>query len=224
MTDDDDLLAAEFALGLLDAQAAAAVAERARANAPLSLRIAWWRDQLTPLVQEVEIPPPEGLWEAIAARLPANDNAARVRLWQGVALAASAVAAVLLAIVATRPAPAPVVVTRQAPAPMVAMLTGEGGAQIAIAYEQAAGRIMISPNALDARAGDAELWLIPSDGKPRSMGVFDDKTKIARDVSAAMRPLVREGAMFAVSLEPRGGSPSGAPTGPVVASGKIIAI
>ncbi|MDB5713216.1 MAG: hypothetical protein JWO15_613, partial [Sphingomonadales bacterium] len=74
MTDDDDILAAEFALGLLDAQQSEAVLRRAQADAVLSLRVAWWRDQLVPLVAEVEVTPPEGLWPRIAAQLPVNDN------------------------------------------------------------------------------------------------------------------------------------------------------
>ncbi|MBA3895896.1 MAG: hypothetical protein H0X36_01895, partial [Sphingomonadaceae bacterium] len=57
MNDDDDLLAAEFALGLLGDGDAVAVQERARADAVLSLRIAWWRDQFAPLVREATADP-----------------------------------------------------------------------------------------------------------------------------------------------------------------------
>ena len=39
---------------------------------------------------------------------------------------------------------------------------------------------------------------------------------------AAYKPDVIKDATFAVSLEPEGGSPTGAPTGPVVFAGKLI--
>lgn len=222
--DDDDLLAAEFALGLLDPVEADAVVARARADGALSLRIAWWRDQFAALAEDGEAPP-ERLWRAIAARLPANDNVMQaMRRWRVAASGAMTVAAALLAFVAVRPTPHPIVVTRQAPAPMVAMLTGEGGRQVALTYSAESGRMRIVPAALDAKAGDAELWVIPADGKPRSMGVFGDKAMEDHDVAPPMRALMAEGATFAVSLEPKGGSPKDGPTGPVVATGKMIRV
>lgn len=222
--DDDDLLAAEFALGLLDDAEADGVIARARADGALSLRIAWWRDQFIGLAED-SAAPPDGLWREIAARLPVNDNAAAaLRRWRAAASGAMTVAAALLVFVAVRPAPAPIVVTRQAPAPMVAMLTGEGGRQVALSYSAASGHIRIIPAAIDAKAGDAELWVIPADGKPRSMGVFGDKADEDHAVPPAMRTLMTEGATFAVSLEPKGGSPKDGPTGPVVATGKMIRV
>jgi anti-sigma-K factor RskA len=37
----------------------------------------------------------------------------------------------------------------------------------------------------------------------------------------ALAQLLRQGATIAISVEPPGGSPTGAPTGPVVASGPL---
>lgn len=225
MTDDDDILAAEFALGLLDDAEADTVLRRAQADAALSLRIAWWRDQLAPMVREAEIAPREGLWPAIAARLADNDNAPRLmQRWRAAALTAMSVAAALLVFIGVRPDPAlpPPVPTIAPSAPMVAMLAEEGKPAIAmIGYDEATGNMTIAPAALDPGAGDAELWVIPADGTPRSMGVIDASKPEMHAVPRAQRPLMVPGATFAVSFEPKGGSPTGAPTGPVMATGKI---
>jgi anti-sigma-K factor RskA len=62
-----------------------------------------------------------------------------------------------------------------------------------------------------------ELWAVPAKGAPRSLGLVSGQqaTTVQRTV------VLKETAAFAVSLEPAGGSPSGAPTGPVVSVGKL---
>ena len=62
----------------LSPEEAAAVEARFAADAPLSLRVAWWRDQLSPLAVEASAEPGAHVWPAIAARLGANDSAARL--------------------------------------------------------------------------------------------------------------------------------------------------
>lgn len=66
-----------------------------------------------------------------------------------------------------------------------------------------------------------ELWLIPSGGKPLSLGVLpaDGLAQIA--IPPAFADQTRRDAIVAVSLEPPGGSPTGQPTGPVIGSGKL---
>ena len=64
------------------------------------------------------------------------------------------------------------------------------------------------------------LVMIPKDGAPRSLGVINDTTDTRISV-AGLDARLANGALFAVSLEPLGGSPSGAPTGKVVCKGSI---
>lgn len=230
LTDDDDLLAAEFALGLLEPDEAEAVQRRARADAPLSLRIAWWRDQLAPLAREAEATPPADLWARIAAQLPGNDNDVSraitlARRWRAAAVGAMTVAAALLVFIGTRPGPVQIPVPRPAvpSAPLVATLAGDkNAAVVTVAYDSTTGRMTIAPNALDAGRGDAELWIIPEDGKARSLGVIDARHARGQVIAADHRGFVHEGATFAISLEPKGGSPTGQATGPIVVTGKII--
>lgn len=224
MTDADDILAAEYAIGLLDPAEAVAVQDRARHDAPLSLRIAWWRDQLTPLAERGAVDPPAVVWHGIQRSLAANDNPpAPANRWRSAAIAAMSVAAALVVYIGVVPPPQPTVVTRtvNAPAPMVAMLTGAHAVQVALVVDDQ-GHVRTNPASLDAGKGDPELWVIPADGTPRSLGIFDSHGRSAHAVAPAMRPLLTEGYTFAVSLEPKGGSPTGSPTGPVVATGKLI--
>jgi anti-sigma-K factor RskA len=222
MTDEDDILAAEFALGLLDDAEAASVQSRARTDSVLSLRIAWWRDQLAPLASEVETPAPAGVWQRIEGQLPGNDNSqSLMQRWRAAAVASMSMAAALLAFIAFRPDPAPVSMPSE-PTPMIAALSGEKGAVVAVTYEPTSGKMIISPTVLDPGKGDAEMWIIPEGGKPVSMGIMNAKLTETHNVPMPMRPMVQPGATFAITQEVKGGSPDGNPHGPIVASGKII--
>ncbi len=229
MTENDDILAAEYALGLLSPEEAAAAEARLRVDAPLSLRVAWWRDQLSPLAVGGEGEPDPRVWLGIETRIGVNDNVPdRARPWKWATGGMSAVAAALLAVIALRPDPAPVViagpqVTPQAAMPMVASLSGARGVAVAVAYDADARRIVVTPVTLDAGAGDAELWVIPvGRTAPVSLGVIDAKTARSHVVSPSHVALLTSDATFAISLEARGGSTTGTPQGPVVASGKLI--
>ena len=221
MTDEDDILAAEFALGLLDDAEAATVQARARTDGPLSLRIAWWRDQLAPLVSEVATPAPAGVWKKIEAQLPGNDNVDTARPWKWATSAMSLVAAALLLFIAIRPLPAPMIVEPAIPMPMMAALSGKIDV-VAVSYDATLGRLTVAPTILDSGEGDAELWIIPDDGKPRSLGVVNAKQPAQYFVPEAVRSFIRPGATFAISQEAKGGSPSGQPAGAIVATGKIF--
>jgi anti-sigma-K factor RskA len=69
-----------------------------------------------------------------------------------------------------------------------------------------------------------ELWLVNDELKtPRSLGIVGDKPfTVVGPQLASYSPKVIEDATLAVSLEPEGGSPTGAPTGPVLFAGKLI--
>jgi anti-sigma-K factor RskA len=221
VTEDDDILAAEYALGLLDEAEALAVQARARTDGPLSLRIAWWRDQLAPLAGEVATPAPKGVWRKIEAQLPGNDNSATLmQRWRAAAVAAMSVAAALLVFIGMRPDATPVV--QPVSAPMIAALSGDKGAVVAVSYDATSGKLMVAPTVLDPGKGDAELWIIPEGGKPHSLGVVNAKLAEPHMVPEADRAFVTPGATFAITQEVKGGSPSGAPAGPIIAAGKII--
>lgn len=235
-----DLLAAEYALGLPDD------GERARAEGLLATdrgfrdRVARWSGRLAPLLDEVEAAsPPAGLWTRIereidprAGSAPAdlapgsNVHALRrkVNVWRGYSAAATALAASLALFLVTRP-PAEAPPAPPAPAPLIAMMEAEGSpAKLVATYDPARRMLLVAPAAgVDAVAGHAhELWLIPADGKPRPMGLLEPGAPRRMAIPPAMLAEMKADVTLALSVEPAGGSPSGLPTGPVIASGKLV--
>lgn len=217
MSDDDDLLAAELALGLVDDTAAAA---RSAADPAFAERVAWWDARFAGLTAPLGEEPSPELWRRIAARLPSNDNAGGLLRWKVISGGLAAVSAIALFMLAQRPQ---IELPPQPGAPVVASLSGETGSALAISYDSTARRLTIAPVQLDPGKGDAELWVIPVGSKEViSLGVIDAKKPSSRQLNPAQARLVAAGATFAVSLEPTGGSPTGQATGPIVASGKLV--
>jgi len=221
--DDPDVLAAELALGLLEGSDRAAALRLMLADSAFARRVDAWRERLAPLDDGMpELSPPAGLWRAIERRLGGGDRSVLI-WWRAATAAATALAAALLAVIALRspvPSPTPVAV----PAPqLVAQLGAPQATALLAVYEDRGGNLIVRPAVVNAHNRDAELWVIPKGGKPVSLGVIarDRPTRVAL---GARRGLLVRDAILAVSLEPIGGSPTGQPTGPVVAQGTISTI
>jgi anti-sigma-K factor RskA len=232
--DDDDVLAGEYLLGLLEGPDLAAAKERAAADPLFAARVEAWATRLAPLFTGSPAEPPASVWEAISAQLPSNDDEAparahaSLRRWRFATAGVTALAASLALVLVTRPEPAP---RPQAPpvsgAPqsqpvLVASLKDEKTASaVTIAVGPAGSQLLVTPVRLPDDARASELWIIPGDGTPRSLGVIPAAAPSRVAVPAHHRAHIHAGATFAISLEPAGGSPTGAPTGPIAASGKI---
>src|SRR5579875_682352 len=229
-TDDNpDLLAGEYVLGCLDAEAAAAVVARAAREPELAAAIRAWERRLVPLAEVLpETAPPPELWQRIAAALPPPplDLALarfrrRLRIWQAGAAGALAVAAALAGILLWREPPSPVV----APTPRaIATLapTNNGKGPLFVAVMDAGGEIAVASAAPLSVAPDRslELWELPAgETRPRSLGVLP-----SRGTYRVRAPAAAPKTQLMISLEPRGGSPTGEPTGPVVYAGTLVAI
>lgn len=221
--DDPDVLAAELALGVLVGSDRAAALRLMLADPAFARRVDAWRERLAPLDDAMPaLSPPAGLWRSIERRIGRDSRTALVR-WRAATAAATALAAALLAVIALRsPAPAPT--PPSAPPPqLVAQLGAPQATALLAVYEDQSGNLIVRPAVVNAHDRDAELWVIPKGGKPVSLGVIarDRPTRVAL---GARRGLLVRDAILAVSLEPIGGSPTGQPTGPVVAQGTISTI
>ena len=225
-------LAAEYALGVLESDDLAQAQSLERLDPAFREEVARWTGRLAPMLDAVEpLTPPVALYAAIERRLgsgaqtESNVDQLRRRLnrWRAFSGGVTALAASLaLALLVRPPVDAPV--ASPASPPMVAMIEGSGGAAKLVAtWDAADRRLMVVPALVPA--GDQqhshELWVIPADGKPRSMGVMPTAGPMQMEVPSIMAEQLAEGATLAVSVEPAGGSPTGLPTGPVVASGKL---
>jgi len=234
MTDPDplgpeaDVAAAELALGLLDGEERAAALRRQLAEPGFARAVERWREQFALLFAAIpEVAPPADLGERIVGRLDGREPP-RAGFWKPLAFASSLAAAGLLGVILLQPesvAPvAPVPVER--PAPLVAAVTMEGrDAPMVAVYDAAAGSVRLD-GALDVPTGrSAQLWaIVEGDPNPHPLGLFEQAGTGAMVAAApAPRPMA-PGTTLAISIEPLGGSPTGAPTGPVVASGTLSQI
>lgn len=218
LSEEDDLLAAELALGALDGTEQATAEARTRAEPAFAAAVARWHGRFAVLEPEGSAPP---LWPQVAARLPANDDlrGLSVRRWRTAALGLGAAACALMALV--------ILPFLRAPAPetvLVATLGGAGQtATVAIGIDPVRGRLVVQPSALhEMLAGRAaELWVVPADGRPRSLGVIDAAASRALAAELGVRNALSPDATLAISFEPPGGSPTGQPTGPIVLSGRV---
>ena len=105
---------------------------------------------------------------------------------------------------------------------LVAML-GDAKSPVAAVYDPATGalRVAAGPGVPDARV--AQLWVIGGDGVPHSLGLLAARPTVLAP-RGADRGRIAPGATLAISIEPLGGSPTGLPTGPVVATGVVARV
>jgi anti-sigma-K factor RskA len=220
-----DRLAAEYVLGTLRGPARRRFDALLGAHPALREAVAQWQERLAPLSTSVTaVTPPERIWQGVESRLfstaePRDASLPwrkRLALWRAVSGLASA-AAVAMALVAIQvpPAQAPIVIVLGANPEAAATMNASFVASVS-----ADGRaLVLKPlNNLSMTPGRAlELWAVPAQGAPRSLGLVR-----AAGATTLLRPqLLRDTAAFAVSVEPSGGSPTGAPTGPIVSVGKL---
>ncbi|HET7680042.1 MAG TPA: anti-sigma factor [Xanthobacteraceae bacterium] len=212
-------LAAEYVLGVLDAGQRRAAERRLTEDPAFAAEVAFWEERLGGLANEVTpVPPPERLWGRIDAALAPTRRPANLWtslwFWRWSAAASAALAAASLAVVYVAVAPSR--------APLVATLDASGRTGFLATVESGRRAITIIPASLtnvDQRA--LELWLIAPGDQPRSLGLIEAGRPVRITVPADLAGRVTANAALAVSLEPQGGSPTGAPTGPVIASGAL---
>lgn len=250
---DHDLLAAEYVLGTLEGDEAAEAARLLATDAAFAAAVRGWEERLAPLVAGIPpVAVPAGLWERIeestsgSAATPVRAGSAaapatagsptsrgavrsaaafseatssvvplafrrRLRVWQASTGAALALAASLAAFA----------ILRSPPPPRVAVLAPmTGSVPVLLATAEPNGVLRIRPDGTIAvpTDRDLELWaLAAGETRPRSLGVLPAS---GLRIVATLAP----GTQLLVSLEPRGGSPTGQPTGPVLYGGQLTAL
>lgn len=236
-TRDEDFLAADYALGTLTAVELRQADRRMRSDAAFADEVAAWQVRLMPMTASVRsVLPPEIVWRRIEAELPpvaarqgaASATVAQARrtvsaFWRTLALGTSTLAAAsLAALLLILAAPSEPVVGG---ARLTAALANEDGTALyAAVIDPATGEATLLPLVVGDGGGTVpELWLIGASGVPESLGLLDPAAPRLVRLADGLRGEGLAGTL-AVSLEPPGGSPTGQPTGPVVASGPLQSI
>jgi anti-sigma-K factor RskA len=188
-----------------------------------------WQSQLTPLAERIPpIEPPARVWTASESRLPKTGDRPRFSaaedekwglspvFWRSLGMIASGLAAALVvAMIWITPA-------RDGDPDFVAVLTASDSVprMVVSMHGSSELRVRVVKSWKGTEGKSLELWAIPKYGAPRSLGLVENETGTRLRLAASDARLL-SASTFAVSLEPRGGSTTGAPTGPVLCSGAI---
>jgi anti-sigma-K factor RskA len=232
-------LAAEYVLGTLRGPARRRFETYLLTHAGLREAVARWETHLSPLAENIPpIAPPHRVWQKIEARVgkatiknetqastgissqnrpkmsASNGLWASLAFWRGLGLGATALASFLL--VST------LFLRGAAEDPMLMAVLEDAGDARMVVEQPKSGYVMVKMVKPWKAAPDQsmELWVITTDGKPRSLGLINEfgETKLAMpDMDARLA----DGTIIALSKEPKGGSPTGVPTGMVLCKGVI---
>ena len=223
-------LAAEFALGSLPPTEHSEAILLLASNPEFAGMVKAWERRLIPLalaLEPVEVPPRirGAVMKAIAG--DAADSQTIVTLkrsattWRWATAATSAIAASLAAFIAIGS------LSPQLPDQRyVAVLQAEGpGPAFLASIDLKNGSISVRTVGAEAQPGKSyELWAVGAGrDKPQSLGVIDASFRIPASKLGKIDPAALNDTLFAVSLEPEGGSPTGQATGPVLFTGKLVA-
>lgn len=224
-------LAAEYVLGTLKGGARRRFEGYMHNDAALRRTVAEWQDRLMPLSEfAAEHQPRADVWRGIERRLNLRAPAPAWQFWRresagfwrGMSVASGAVAALAVAAALTLHQ-APGVDT--APSINYAATLTDAQSQTAILLTGDSARHVLDVRVVNgvAVAGDKtlQLWAIPKQGHPRSLGIVPDN-RSAR-LALSERAIGADVQLLAISLEPRGGSPNpDGPTGPVLYKGHWV--
>jgi anti-sigma-K factor RskA len=213
-------LAADYAIGLMPVAARRRFEQLLLEDPALRVELAQWQESLASLTAALpEQPVPEHVWQGITARIDPQELHVPARrpfwTWLRITMAVcSLVIAVTLGVIYT------------GDDVRYSATLASANAQPALRVQAHADYLEVEPLTLAAIEPDQslELWAIPADGKPISLGVIPAGGKGKVELSEPQKALIGKPIALAVSLEPKGGSPTGQPTGPVLYQGALAAL
>lgn len=206
--EEDDALAGEYVLGVLSLPERLAVEARLKTDTAFARRVEVWEQHFAGLNAEFDDAPLPDLLPQIEARLFPQPAPAKRAPWWAWVTAGLVAAGLGLA-----------VLVMQAPVPGGQVVATLGTADAGLAYEaRHQGETLLVQRVAGTPAPEGqthELWIIAPDAAPVSLGLLGDAPL------QVAYPLPPAGWVLAVSVEPAGGSPTGAPTGPVILTAEI---
>ncbi len=225
----DQVIAGEYVLGVLSADDRRKVEARMVLDRTFAAMVDHWQSNLTSFDDTYEpIAPPPKVLASVERRLFAEQSMAAaspapIGFWNSLALWRVLTLASVAALVTVATFSSGVLTPQSQSQPMVAELAGEGSATINLLaqYDAGSGALKVTPVAAkQAEEKSLELWLIDGDKAPVPLGILPQTGEGQIIIEPEMRAKFGEGVTLAVSVEPFGGSTTGAPTGAVIAVGK----
>jgi len=221
----DELLAAEYALGVLAGPDRAAAERRMARDRAFAALVAAWEQRLAPWAGEIaDVAPPADMWGRIAAELPAA-SPQRAGFWNSLAFwrgfgIASAVAAACLAVLVYFG-----VITQQPP--LIATVESGGRPLFVATIDPKRRTIAVVPAAfIPDPTRIPELWLLGEGHPPLAIGPLSADRTVVIALSSeladkALADKAKGNAALAVSLELPDASLKDGPKGPVIGKGDL---
>lgn len=202
-----DLLAAEYVIGTLRGAARRSF-ERRRARDPfVDRRVSAWEERFAPLSLRLKpVTPSASVWPAIERRIGGGSRSA----WRALAAVVALVAVLGFGWVVWQ--------ELRPPQATATLATEQGAALWRVELAASGNRLEVavvgSVSVPDRRA--RELWALPEGAAPVSLGLMPESGRIRLALDERQRAALAAATNVAVSDEPAGGSPTGAPTGAVL--------
>ncbi|WP_247869780.1 anti-sigma factor [Herbaspirillum sp. ST 5-3] len=226
-------LTSEYVLGTLKGGARRRFEQWLAVDATLLHTVRQWQNRLSPMAEFApNVQPPARVWQSIEQSLRLTAAPARARppfrqrvfndlaFWRGLGIGATALATLLIAVLMLRQpeiAPSPV---------YLAMLSGDSAQPVVVVTGDARQRTLtVHVVAQQNVAADKslELWAVPSQGAPRSLGLVAGSGTVILRLPENITP--QSAPLLAISLEPKGGSPNpNGPSGPILYKGAWVQI
>ena len=213
---DDTALAGEYVLGLMSMQDAAAFQQRLNSEPALRSLVRDWQEGFVTLTDDIQpVQPPSRVWRGLQGRLFGGQAGPR---WLMGAIPSALVAALVVLLLVVPPTG--LVRAPSNPLYHIDLASEDGTLVLAAGYDGETGELYVIPERAPEAGTAHELWIIAGNNPPVSMGLLPAdapaRIAVAPEVAAQF-----DGAVLAISVEPPGGSPTGAPTGPVIATGGV---
>ena len=213
--------AAEYALGLLDPADARAFEAQMVSDPAARDAYAFWANSFASLTDDIpSVAPPADVGSRIQATLFGAQRKPRTlleRLGKRPLAFAMTIMALTVLWVTLQPTPEQTVVPDYR-----AEIAAEDSSLIVLAsFDVETRQLSVNRTAGAARPGRVlQLWLIAGDSAPVSLGVLPEQGGVTLPVDAVLVTAMATG-VLAISDEPPGGSPTGLPTGDVLAVGPV---
>jgi len=214
-----DRLASQYVLGTLRGNARRRFEQVCASNESAMSAVRYWEDRFVGLLKQVKpVQPRKQVWNAIEQRLgfveAPQGLVAKLLGFVGTRAGAAAFAAFAVVAIAVG-----VMVQQSLRLEPVAVIAQEAGELWRVQSTRDAEALVVeaSANVAIDNAHSYELWALPSSGAaPVSLGLLPSRGSAKLPLTEVQRLALSGSAKIAVSLEPVGGSPTGAPTGPVI--------
>ncbi|MBB6486519.1 anti-sigma factor domain-containing protein [Rhizobium lusitanum] len=221
----DEVLAGEYVLGVLSLEDRQKVERRMRSDRQFAAIVSRWEQNLSEFNEEYEsATPAKAVFPKIEKRI-FGEAALGAHLWKSLVLWRSVAfgslflaAGVLVFAITNEAGPRPVQGKQ-----LTASLSGQNSSVNLLAnYDVANGRLKVTPVAAGKPDEKSlELWLIRGSDPAEALGILPQTGEGEISLPPELHSKLTEGAIIAISVEPFGGSPTGKPTGNVIASGTI---